>query len=112
MDTKKNKHIGNSFNDFLKDEGILEECQKKRLQSKTIHLTYYASLKEERGVSDEVIETPALTAEALYQELQNRHRFRLSIKSLKVAINDAFSSWQTELKSGDHVVFIPPVSGG
>ena len=29
MKTKMNKHLGSNFDDFLKDEGILEECEKK-----------------------------------------------------------------------------------
>jgi len=28
MDKKKNKHIGSNFDDFLKEEGILEEIEK------------------------------------------------------------------------------------
>ena len=31
---------------------------------------------------------------------------------LKVALNSEFSDWQTPLKHGDTVVFIPPVAGG
>ena len=27
--TKKNKHIGSDFDDFLNEEGILEECEEK-----------------------------------------------------------------------------------
>jgi molybdopterin converting factor small subunit len=31
---------------------------------------------------------------------------------LKVAINDEFAAWDTQLASGDTIVFIPPVAGG
>jgi molybdopterin converting factor small subunit len=31
---------------------------------------------------------------------------------MKVAINDEFSEWNSELADGDSVVFIPPVAGG
>ena len=29
MKRKRNKHIGSDFDDFLKEEGILEECEEK-----------------------------------------------------------------------------------
>jgi molybdopterin synthase sulfur carrier subunit len=32
--------------------------------------------------------------------------------SLAVAVNRVYASFETELKPGDEVVFIPPVSGG
>ena len=79
---------------------------------KTIHLTYYALLREERGVPKETLETAAVTAQELYGELKLKYHFRLSTDSLKVSINDAFTSWKTQIRTGDHVVFIPPISGG
>ena len=80
--------------------------------NKTIHLSYFACLRESRGISDEFLETKASTAGDLYTELQGLYGFCLSKDSLKVSINDTFSSWQTELKADDRVIFIPPVSGG
>lgn len=81
-------------------------------KTKTVHLTYYAFLKEERGKPEETVETAAATALALYDDLRQRYGFGLPVDSLKVSINDEFSSWQTELVTGDRVVFIPPVAGG
>jgi molybdopterin converting factor small subunit len=79
---------------------------------KNIHISYFAGLREARGISEELFETSALTAADLYTELQGQHGFGLAQASLKVSINDEFSPWQTELKNGDRIVFIPPVSGG
>ena len=79
---------------------------------KTIHLQYFALLREERGLSSETIKTQAQTALALYEELKKRHGFNFSANLLKVAINDEFQNWKTPLKSSDTVVFIPPVAGG
>lgn len=84
----------------------------KNPANKSIHLAYYALLRDERGIDEETVQTNAHTAHELYQELKKQHNFRLSIESLKVSINDTMTSWQTELKNGDQVVFIPPVSGG
>lgn len=33
-------------------------------------------------------------------------------KALRVAVNREFSSFESEVKDGDEVAFIPPVSGG
>ena len=77
----------------------------------TIQVQYFAILRERAGIANESIETNAATAEALYRELEVRHRFP-PLRSLKVAINDEFRDWQAPLADGDSVVFIPPVAGG
>ena len=82
------------------------------ITNKIIHLAYYAILKEQCGTDKETVTTNTATAQELYDELQTKYHFTLSTESLKVAVNDMFCSWETELKDNDHVVFIPPVSGG
>lgn len=77
-----------------------------------IHIQYFAILRDERGCSEETLNTDAKNAAELYQKLQKEHGFRLSQQDLKVAINDEFTSWQTPLQTKDKVVFIPPVTGG
>ena len=79
---------------------------------KTIHVQYYALLREQRGVNEERLETSANTAIQLYDELQREYKFRLPTNILKVAINDEFAGWNTAIKSGDTIIFIPPVAGG
>lgn len=79
---------------------------------KKIHIQYYALLREERGVSHEILSTGAKTAKDLYLELQKKFEFKLSTDLLRVSVNDEFVDWQTVLQSGDRVVFIPPVAGG
>ncbi len=79
---------------------------------KTIKVHYYALLREERGLSEEAVETAALTAEELYQELNEKHKFTLGTDMVKVAINNEFAQWQDELKDNDLIIFIPPVAGG
>ena len=80
----------------------------------TVHLTitYYAILREQRGLSEEHLESAAATPGDLYDTLRARHGFSLAAHQLKVVINDAFQPWDTPLHPGDHVVFIPPVAGG
>lgn len=79
---------------------------------KTIRIQYFAILREQAGRSEETIDTPARTAEELFEQVRARHRFQLSHTQLKVAVNSEFADWQTQLAHGDTVVFIPPVAGG
>jgi sulfur-carrier protein len=77
-----------------------------------VQVRYFALLREERGSSNENINTSAANAAALYAELKSRHKFSLTIDHLKVAVNNNFVDWQTSLKDGDEIVFVPPVAGG
>ena len=77
-----------------------------------IHIIYYALLRQERGLSQETVESSAQTAGELYQELKALHNFKLSEHQVKVAINSKVASWETSLKDGDAILFIPPVAGG
>lgn len=79
---------------------------------KTIHVHYFAWLREECGCAEETVQTPACTPEELYAELRSRHGFSLSPGILKVALNDEFGEWRAALEDFDEVSFIPPVSGG
>jgi molybdopterin synthase sulfur carrier subunit len=79
---------------------------------KTIHIHYYAILREARGRAEEPVKTNAGTARELYEELQKQHGFRWPSEKLKVAVNDEITNWATVLKSGDAVSFLPPMAGG
>jgi len=80
--------------------------------AKTVRIQYYAILREQAGRSEETLDTSAGTPAELYAQLRQRHPFQLTSAQLKVALNSEFSDWQTPLKHGDTVVFIPPVAGG
>ena len=79
---------------------------------KTIRVGYFAILREQRGLGSETVSTGASTAAGLYEELRALHRFTLPVDRLRVAINDNFEPWCTEVREGDLVVYIPPVAGG
>ncbi len=79
---------------------------------KSIHIEYYAILREQRGISAEAVESDAETVEHLFAELSNVYQFSISSDALKVVINEEFGEWSQVLKDGDTVVFIPPVAGG
>jgi molybdopterin converting factor small subunit len=78
---------------------------------KTINIEYFAVLREHAGKNSEQRATAAVTAGDLFVELRQDYDFP-EFSSVKVAVNDEFSSWDAELKEGDSVVFIPPVAGG
>ncbi|GBR05223.1 MoaD/ThiS family protein [Acetobacter oeni] len=77
-----------------------------------IELEYFAQLGDVAGRRAETRETVAGTAAALYDELRKDYGFALPSERMRVAVNAVFRPWDQELHDGDHVVFIPPVSGG
>ena len=77
-----------------------------------LHLQYFALLREQRGLRTETVETAAETPGQLYDELKSRHAFSLPGDRVRAAINGEFVSADGKLKTGDTVVFIPPVAGG
>jgi sulfur-carrier protein len=78
----------------------------------TVHVRYFAVLREQRGLDGERIDTEAASAAEIYEELRRRHRFSLPADRLRVAINDDFAPWTAVVSDGDVLVFIPPVAGG
>jgi molybdopterin converting factor subunit 1 len=78
----------------------------------TVTIQYFAILREQRGTSQERIETSARTPLELYQELSRAYPFTLPADRIRAAINGQFQESTCELREGDVVVFIPPVAGG
>ena len=78
---------------------------------KNITIEYFAVLREHAGRDNESRDTGAATAGELFVEVSEQYSFP-ELSSIKVAINDEFSSWDAQLQEGDSVVFIPPVAGG
>jgi molybdopterin converting factor subunit 1 len=78
----------------------------------TIHIQYFAVLREQRGLLQETLQTSAETPTKLYAELAERHSFSLDPKLVRAAVNGEFVPLDTALQEGDQVVFIPPVAGG
>lgn len=53
---------------------------------KTVHVQYFALLREQRGIAREDIATAAETPAELYAELRARHGFTLEAGQLRVAV--------------------------
>lgn len=77
-----------------------------------ITIKYFAALREQAGRSEEQRQSESTSAADLYQELAQSYGLTLTLKDLKVAINNCYQPLDTPLKNGDTVVFIPPVAGG
>lgn len=78
----------------------------------TLHVEYYAALREARGLSRESVQSTATVPADLYDALRAEHGFRLRPEQLRVVVNEEFAPWDSPLRDGDTVVFIPPVAGG
>lgn len=79
---------------------------------KSISIQYFAMLREQAGVENELLSTPCRTYQELYVQLQEKHHFSLSGDMIQVAVNDEFEELSAEIEEGARVVFIPPVAGG
>ena len=80
--------------------------------SKTVHIKYFALLRDERGLASEIILTEAATLADLYNEIRCKHDFSLPLERMSVAVNDGFAEWNYSINNNDVVVFVPPVAGG
>jgi molybdopterin converting factor subunit 1 len=77
-----------------------------------LHLLYFAILSQDAGCSAESLDSSATTTAELYEELRGKRNLRPRAAAWRVAVNDSFAPWDSPLKDGDRVAFIPPVSGG
>lgn len=78
----------------------------------TVHIEYYAILREQAGRDRQTLITEARDLAGLFEQLQLDHGFSLPRSRLRVAMDDAFCDWQAPLHEGARVVFVPPVAGG
>jgi len=81
-----------------------------------VNILYFASLREQLGQAQEVLETEAETVGTLLQVLCSRgvlwQQALCDNPHLQVAVNHTVAGRDTVLKDGDEVAFFPPVTGG
>ncbi|MEO6874268.1 MAG: molybdopterin converting factor subunit 1 [Opitutaceae bacterium] len=81
-------------------------------KSRSLHIRFFAVLREQAGVSELEFPTDAHTPSELYAELRAERGLVFPAALLRVAINEKYATMGTPLQAGDRVVFIPPVAGG
>ena len=83
-----------------------------------INLKYFASLKEELGVTHEAIDLPTASADVktILQTLSARGgKWQTNLVSngkLRFAVNHIMVGADAPVRDGDEVAFFPPVTGG
>ncbi|MDO4895815.1 MAG: molybdopterin converting factor subunit 1 [Moraxella sp.] len=78
-----------------------------------LHILYFASLAETADTDTETINVDDGTPlGVVYQILKDKHGFKMTDDKLAVAINHHMANWQSPIKDGDIIAFIPPVAGG
>jgi molybdopterin synthase sulfur carrier subunit len=77
-----------------------------------VDVLYFASLRDAAGTSAESVQSDAPDLRALYEELREKHGFAFGAGRLRASMDGAFVPWETPLRDGAEVAFLPPVSGG
>lgn len=82
----------------------------------SIHLKvlFFGRLREVVGASEESLNLPdGATLESVFGFAAQRHPELAKFRSSLVASrNQEFAPWETPVRSGDEIAFLPPVSGG
>ncbi len=83
---------------------------------KTVHIKYFASIREAIGHSTEVLDTEAATLGGLRAELIARGGVYAEVlapgRAVRMALNQVMAGEGAALPSQAEVAFFPPVTGG
>ena len=77
----------------------------------SVKVLYFDSLRDAAGCASETLALPSSLRE-FYEALRARHGFALPADKLRVAVDGAFVAWDSAVRDGCEIAFIPPVSGG
>lgn len=80
-----------------------------------VSVLYFAALRDLAGTGEERVSLPTLplSVAALLQALEARHGALAGrLQSVRVAVDEEFVELSRELRGGEVVALIPPVSGG
>lgn len=83
-------------------------------QTIRVKVLFFGRLKELIGRAEDLFEVPeAATLEQLFALYTSQNPELAKFRPALVASrNQEFAAWDTQLRSGDEVAFLPPVSGG
>ncbi len=79
-----------------------------------VRILFFGMLKDLAGKSSDLLELPepASVADVLAHYQSHVPRFKDSLPSLAVAVNQQYAGPETKLRLDDEVALLPPVSGG
>jgi molybdopterin synthase sulfur carrier subunit len=83
-----------------------------------IRILYFARLREDMGIAQEMFELPAEVSDVKSLRAQLLARGGASAaalgqgKAVRASVNQDLARDDTPVKSGDEVAFFPPVTGG
>ena len=77
-----------------------------------IKILYFAQLADLAGKAEEVREFSSITVIELYKQLAQEYQLPHKFSQLQVAINHELCAHKKELKDGDSIAFLPPMTGG
>jgi len=79
-----------------------------------VRVRLFASLREAVGQGEVELELPeGATAEGAWERLVRDHPPLADRRArLTAAVNRSYAAFDTPLRDGDELVFVPPVSGG
>ncbi|TVS01982.1 MAG: MoaD/ThiS family protein [Cyanobium sp. PLM2.Bin73] len=76
-----------------------------------LRVLLFAALRERAGWQERLLAAPAgATPAAVWRQLGLEPNEPDA--SIRVAINQQFASWDSPLRAGDELAFLPPISGG
>ncbi|WP_070119797.1 molybdopterin converting factor subunit 1 [Bacillus marinisedimentorum] len=76
-----------------------------------IKVLLFAQLQETAGTNEVELDTVPGSVKELRGIMKEKYGFT-TLESAMTAVNEEYADEDTELKDGDTVAFIPPVSGG
>lgn len=78
-----------------------------------VRVLFFGILKDLAGRDSDVLSLPeSATAGDVIEHYDNSPRMRGRLKSTAISVNQEYASPELELKPGDEVALLPPVSGG
>jgi len=81
---------------------------------KKVRVIFFASLREEVGRDEVAVQATSLNEllDELRRQLNETAMIALTAENVRVAVNQVLVEGVVDLRPGDEVAFLPPVTGG
>ena len=78
----------------------------------TFRVKAFGITKDILGGKEMVIDAPGVTVAHLRAALNEKYPKLTGLRSLFIAVNNSYAEETAEIREGDEIALIPPVSGG